>query len=52
MRNKIPLTASEILKVNKEVNDALNKKWDGVRRSFLDCLKKEVLLTLKKEKRK
>ena len=51
MKNKIPLTASEILKVNKEVNDALNKEWDCVRRSFLDWLK-EILLTLKKEKRK
>ena len=45
-----PLTATEILKVNKEVNDALNKKWDGVRRSFLDWVK-TILLDLEKGKR-
>ena len=40
-----PLTATEILREAKKVNDALDEKWDGVRRSFLVWCE-DVLLSL------
>lgn len=49
---KKPLTATEIIKITKEVNDATDKELDDLRQKFRDHFKDmclEILIALEKE---